>query len=32
MMKRGLTGDYSWNKSADAYISLYQKLAGVADA
>ncbi|MCL1964221.1 MAG: glycogen synthase GlgA [Firmicutes bacterium] len=26
MMRRGMTGDYSWNKSAGEYISLYEKL------
>ena len=32
MMKRGLTGDYSWDKSAGEYIALYKKLTGESDA
>ena len=32
MMKRGLTGDYSWDKSAGEYIALYRKLTGESDA
>lgn len=32
MMQRGMTGDYSWNKSAGEYVSLYKKLTGEENA
>ena len=31
LMERGMTGDYSWNHSAQVYLDLYRNLLGQAD-
>ena len=31
LIERGMTGDYSWNHSAQVYLDLYRNLLGQAD-
>ena len=31
LLERGMTGDYSWNHSAQVYLDLYRNLLGQAD-
>lgn len=32
LQQRGMTGDYSWTRSADAYVDIYSRLLGVSES